>query len=124
MAKPIPTRRLTPVTMATRPRNDVATSCILLRLERPRPQGARVEVRVSSADRAISTRREHRPEPVALGLPGPREALRAGRERSVASIEKRPDGRYRARWREYPGAPQKRKHFAKKAEAERFLDGI
>lgn len=39
----------------------------------------------------------------------------------MASIDKRPDGRYRARWREYPGGPQKTKSFARKLDAERFL---
>jgi integrase len=39
----------------------------------------------------------------------------------MASIEKRPDGKYRARWREYPGGPQGAKHFARKIDAERFL---
>ena len=33
-------------------------------------------------------------------------------------------GRYRARWREYPGGPQRTKHFARKADAQRFLDGV
>lgn len=42
----------------------------------------------------------------------------------MASIDKRPDGRYRARWREYPTGPQKVRHFARKREAERFLDAI
>ena len=42
----------------------------------------------------------------------------------MASIEKRPDGRYRARWREYPSGPQKARQFARKGDAERFLDGI
>src|SRR5437763_14342090 len=42
----------------------------------------------------------------------------------MASIDKRADGRYRARWREYPGAPQKTRHFDRKGDAERFLDGI
>jgi len=42
----------------------------------------------------------------------------------MASIDKRADGRYRARWREYPGGPQRTKQFDRKAEAERFLDGI
>jgi integrase len=39
----------------------------------------------------------------------------------MASIDKRPDGSYRARWREYPGGPQKTKHFARKLDAERHL---
>jgi integrase len=42
----------------------------------------------------------------------------------VASVEKRPDGRYRARWREYPGGPQKTRQFARKGDADRFLDGL
>ncbi len=42
----------------------------------------------------------------------------------MASIDKRIDGRYRTRWREYPGGPQKTRHSTRKAEAERFLDGI
>jgi Phage integrase, N-terminal SAM-like domain len=42
----------------------------------------------------------------------------------VASIEKRPDGRYRARWREHPGGPQRTKHFDRKADADRFLDRV
>lgn len=42
----------------------------------------------------------------------------------MASIDKRPNGRYRARWREYPGGPQRTRQFARKVEAERFLDGI
>jgi len=42
----------------------------------------------------------------------------------MASIDKRADGRYRARWRESPGGPQKTRHFDRKADAERFLDGI
>lgn len=42
----------------------------------------------------------------------------------MASIDKRPDGRYRARWREHPGGPQRTRHFTRKADAERFLDNI
>ena len=42
----------------------------------------------------------------------------------MASIDKRPDGRYRARWREYPGGPQKTRQFARKGDADRFLDAI
>jgi integrase len=37
------------------------------------------------------------------------------------SIDKRPDGRWRARWREYPGGPQKARHFTRKVDAERHL---
>lgn len=42
----------------------------------------------------------------------------------MASIDKRPDGRWRARWREYPGGPQRAKHFARKGDAQEFLDEI
>ncbi len=42
----------------------------------------------------------------------------------MASIEKRPDGRYRARWREYPNGPQKTRQFARKKDADLFLDGL
>jgi len=39
----------------------------------------------------------------------------------VASIDKRQDGRYRARWREYPNGPQRTRTFARKRDAETFL---
>lgn len=39
----------------------------------------------------------------------------------MASIDKRPDGRYRARWREYAGGPQRTKSFGRKVDAERWL---
>ena len=42
----------------------------------------------------------------------------------MASIDKRPDGGYRARWREYPGGPQKTRQFARKGDALLFLDAI
>jgi integrase len=42
----------------------------------------------------------------------------------MASIDKRPDGRYRARWREVRGGPQKSQHFARKVDAQQFLDGV
>jgi integrase len=42
----------------------------------------------------------------------------------MASIDKRPNGQWRARWREFPGGPQKTRQFARKVDAERFLDGI
>jgi integrase len=42
----------------------------------------------------------------------------------VASIDKRPNGTWRARWREAPGQPQKTRSFARKVDAQRFLDGI
>jgi hypothetical protein len=40
---------------------------------------------------------------------------------AAASIDKRPNGKYRARWREYPGAPQHSRHFATKRETNDFL---
>ncbi len=42
----------------------------------------------------------------------------------MASIDRRSDGHYRARWREYPGGPQKTKQFRRKRDAELFLDGV
>ena len=42
----------------------------------------------------------------------------------MASIDRRPDGQWRARWREYPGGPQKSQHFGRKLDAERHLDII
>jgi integrase len=42
----------------------------------------------------------------------------------MGSIDKRPGGGYRGRWREFPGGPQKSRHFARKADAQRFLDVI
>lgn len=42
----------------------------------------------------------------------------------MASIDKRPNGHYRARWREYPGGPQKTRQFPRRKDAEAFLDGI
>jgi integrase len=42
----------------------------------------------------------------------------------MASIDKRPDGRYRARWREYPGGPQKTKSFARKVDAQNWLTEV
>ena len=42
----------------------------------------------------------------------------------MASIDKRPNGRWRARYRERPGAPQRARHFDRKADAERFLARI
>src|SRR5215207_3015937 len=40
------------------------------------------------------------------------------------SINKRPDGKWRAQWREYPGGPQRAKHFSRKVDAERFLVSV
>ncbi len=36
------------------------------------------------------------------------------------SVRKRPDGTYRVRWREYPGAPEKSRHFSRKLDADTF----
>ena len=41
----------------------------------------------------------------------------------MASIDKRSDDRYRAR-REHPGGLRKMRQFDRKADAERFLDGV
>jgi integrase len=38
-----------------------------------------------------------------------------------ASADQRPDGTWRARWREFPGGPQRSKHFPLKRDALRFL---
>src|SRR4051812_8934981 len=42
----------------------------------------------------------------------------------MASIDKRPNGQWRARWREYPSGPQRAKHFPRKVDADRFLVGV
>ncbi len=42
----------------------------------------------------------------------------------MASIDKRPNGKYLARWREVPGGPQKSQQFARKVDAQNFLDGL
>ena len=39
----------------------------------------------------------------------------------MASVDKRPNGKYLARWREYPNGPQKTRMFDKKGDADRFL---
>jgi integrase len=39
----------------------------------------------------------------------------------MASIDRRPNGKWRARYRLHPGGPQRAKHFARKTDAERFL---
>lgn len=39
----------------------------------------------------------------------------------MASVDKRPNGTWRARWREYPGGPQRTKAFPRKIDAERHL---
>lgn len=36
----------------------------------------------------------------------------------MASVDRRSDGTYRARWREFPGDPQRTKHFRRKVDAE------
>ncbi len=42
----------------------------------------------------------------------------------MASIDKRPNGTWRARWREFPGGPQRTKSFARKVDAERHLTDV
>jgi len=42
----------------------------------------------------------------------------------VASVDRRPDGRYRARWREYPNGPQRSKTFTRKRDADLFLADV
>lgn len=42
----------------------------------------------------------------------------------MASVSKRPDGRYRVRWREYPGAPERSRHFDRKRDADAFASTI
>lgn len=42
----------------------------------------------------------------------------------MASIDKRPNGTWRARWREYPGGPQKTRAFPRKVDAQDFLDEL
>jgi hypothetical protein len=39
----------------------------------------------------------------------------------VASIDRRPNGKYRARWRPTPGGPQRTRQFGRKLDAQRFL---
>jgi integrase len=45
-------------------------------------------------------------------------------EEAMANTDKRPSGHYRARWREFPGGPQKTRQFKRKVDAENFIDGI
>jgi integrase len=42
----------------------------------------------------------------------------------MASIDKRSDGVWRARWREYPGGPQRSRHFRRRIDAERWLTKV
>jgi integrase len=42
----------------------------------------------------------------------------------MASIERRPNGRWRARYRLQPGGPQRARHFDRKVDAERFLTRV
>ena len=39
----------------------------------------------------------------------------------MASVDKRPNGQWLARWREYPGGPQTTRTFPRKVDAERHL---
>jgi hypothetical protein len=42
----------------------------------------------------------------------------------MASIDKRPNGKWRARYRVRAGGPQRSKHFDRKTDAERFLTRV
>ncbi len=42
----------------------------------------------------------------------------------MARIDRRPNGKWRARWHEYPGGPQRARHFDRKIDAERFLTAV
>lgn len=42
----------------------------------------------------------------------------------MASIDKRPNGKWRARYRVHAGGPQRSKHFDRKTDAERFLTRV
>lgn len=42
----------------------------------------------------------------------------------MSSIDKRPNGRFRARYREFPGGPQRTKTFQRKSQAERWLTEV
>jgi integrase len=42
----------------------------------------------------------------------------------MASVDRRPDGKYRARWREFPNGPQKSRTFKKKVDADNFLTTV
>ncbi len=42
----------------------------------------------------------------------------------MASIDKRSNGKWRARYREHPGGPQRAPHFDRKVDAERFLTNV
>lgn len=39
----------------------------------------------------------------------------------MGSVTRRPDGTYRARWREYPGGPERARHFRLKRDADRHV---
>lgn len=42
----------------------------------------------------------------------------------MASVNKRPNGKYLVRWREYPGAPEKSRQFDRKVDADFFRDRV
>lgn len=42
----------------------------------------------------------------------------------MASSDRRPNGKWRARYRLHPGGPQRAKHFERKIDAERFLTRV
>jgi integrase len=42
----------------------------------------------------------------------------------MASVDRRANGKWRARWREYPGGPQKTRSFDRKIDAQRWLTKV
>jgi len=52
-----------------------------------------------------------------LRVEGVADSSGSGRP-EMASIDKRPNGKWRARWREYPGGPQRARHFVRKIDAD------
>jgi integrase len=55
---------------------------------------------------------------------GATEATVSHTLRPVASIDKRANGKWRARYRERPGGPQRTKQFNRKVDAQRWLDAV
>lgn len=42
----------------------------------------------------------------------------------MASVDRRPNGTYRVRWREYPGGPQRTRTYKRKAQADKHADKV
>src|SRR3954453_21044708 len=85
---------------------------------RPRPRW-----KTQSGDGTNSRpRRRRRSSPsFAFGARSTERISAPVRSGSVASIKKRPDGKYRARYRDEAGSEHAR-HFARKLDAQRWLD--